>query len=30
MSVEVTGRMNTVMTHGEVNDDANTMMKIEC
>jgi hypothetical protein len=29
MSVEVTGRMNTVMTHGEVNDDTNTMMQIE-
>jgi hypothetical protein len=29
MSVEVTGRMNTVMMHGEVNDDTNTMMGIE-
>jgi hypothetical protein len=30
MSVEVTGGINTVMTHGEVNDDTNIVMKIEC
>jgi hypothetical protein len=30
MSVEVSGRMNTVTMHGEVNDDTNTMMRIEC
>ena len=29
MSVEVSGRMNNVMMHGEVNDDTNTMMQIE-
>jgi hypothetical protein len=29
MSVEVSGGMNNVMMHGEVNDDTNTMMQIE-
>jgi hypothetical protein len=28
MSVEVSGRTNNVMMHGEVNDDTNTMMQI--